>query len=345
MIVDDEIIVASDLKIMLEEMGYRVIGVSSTGRDAIKKSKELKPDLVLMDIKLEGDMDGIEAAGIITSELYLPVIFITAHSDSNTLESAKKTDPYGYMIKPFDERDLKTTIEIALYKHAMEMELRESQAKLRNMSIRLNQIREEERIKIAREIHDGLGNALAMMKFDLFWLRKKISGKSSVIHEKIDSMVESVEKNIDLVKRVASELRPSVLEHLSLTEAIDWQAREFARRTGIECKIKIDSGNLDLDRDLSVALFRVFQEALTNVMKHSGASEVEVRLLIRDTGIRLVVSDNGTGISREKIGDIKSTGITGMKERVLSWGGSVQIKGDKKKGTVLTVDIPDGKTK
>ena len=127
MIVEDELIVADDIKNCLQSLGYSVVATVSSGEQSIKKAQELRPDLVLMDIILKKEMDGIEAAEIIIKNFNIPVIYLTAHSDEATINKAKKTEPYGYLLKPFNERDLLTNIEIALYKHKMETKLRMSE--------------------------------------------------------------------------------------------------------------------------------------------------------------------------------------------------------------------------
>ncbi|MCA1959298.1 MAG: response regulator, partial [Desulfomonile sp.] len=126
LVVEDEGIIAEDLRMGLEEMGYDVVSVASTGEDAVREAQEKRPDLVLMDVVLHGGMDGIEAAGLIHDKLKIPVIYLTAYSDEKILERAKVTEPFGYMIKPIRERDLYSTIEMALFKHEMERRLQES---------------------------------------------------------------------------------------------------------------------------------------------------------------------------------------------------------------------------
>lgn len=132
-IVEDESIVAMDLKSRLQSRGYEVLGISGSGEDAVEKIRQHKPDIVLMDIVLKGDMDGIAASGIIRKELGIPVVYLTAYADAQTLERAKQTEPYGYIIKPFKESDVISTLEIALYKASMERKLRESERWIKTM--------------------------------------------------------------------------------------------------------------------------------------------------------------------------------------------------------------------
>ncbi len=126
LVVEDEQIVANDIKMILQRLGYVVSGMASSGEDAIKKAEEINPDLVLMDIVLEGKMDGVEAASLIRYRFDIPVVYLTAYSDKKTLERAKVTEPFGYILKPFKDRDLYTTIEMALYTHKMGNMLKES---------------------------------------------------------------------------------------------------------------------------------------------------------------------------------------------------------------------------
>jgi two-component system, response regulator PdtaR len=133
MLVEDEIIVAADVKNRLENMGYAVLGIFDTGEEAIQKAGELKPDLVLMDIVLKGEMDGIDAAQKIRELFDIPLIYLTAYSDEKTLERAKVTEPFGYVLKPFEDREIQSAIEMALYKHQMEKKLKESEEKYRKL--------------------------------------------------------------------------------------------------------------------------------------------------------------------------------------------------------------------
>ncbi|MDO5835558.1 MAG: response regulator [Methanobacterium sp.] len=133
MLVEDEIIVAADVKNRLENMGYEVLGIFDTGEEAIEKAGELKPNLVLMDIVLKGEMDGIDAAQKIRELFDIPIIYLTAYSDEKTLQRAKVTEPFGYVLKPFEDREIQSAIEMAIYKHKMEQQLKESEEKYRKL--------------------------------------------------------------------------------------------------------------------------------------------------------------------------------------------------------------------
>ncbi|WP_232727978.1 MULTISPECIES: response regulator [Methanobacterium] len=143
MLVEDEIIVAADVKNRLENMGYEVLGIFDTGEEAIEKAGELKPNLVLMDIVLKGDMDGIDAAQKIRELFDIPIIYLTAYSDEKTLQRAKVTEPFGYVLKPFEDREIQSAIEMAIYKHKMEQQLKESEEKYRKLIEKFLQVSTE----------------------------------------------------------------------------------------------------------------------------------------------------------------------------------------------------------
>ena len=579
MIVEDEMIVSKSLENRLMNAGFNVIAAVNTGEEAIQICESFTPDCILMDIKLSGDLDGVQTAAIIKSKKNIPVIYLTAFADDEILEKAKLTDPFGYLLKPFDIRDLKKTIEIAIYKHSLEIKLRHSEEKFRilfnnsplgnvlfdqegkiadvnpafvkmigyskgqlidrnlwkilfakeilfnqeylthNQSIEihfnssdgqkiwlkisfssidlpqaainyflgvaedvtvqklseeilkesefklrrmvenlpagavylddktfyfnkevekitgykakeisnlnqwfeklfpgqtdqvlsyykndkldgfkaprifeitrndkgkrnlefvahlfssgevwiLNDItqkviaeekliksrdqlkklsehlqaaREEERAKIAREVHDDLGQSLTALKMDLVWLKKNRQVRQEILSEKLDSMVDVINQTIKTIQRIGTKLRPKLLDDLGLISAIEWQTREFQNRSGIKCKINLSDDSIDLNNNASLTVFRIFQEALTNIARHSKADSVDVTIKSNAKDFYLSIYDNGVGIPKNKLEASTSIGIIGMKERADIVGGQVQINTDSKKGTEILVVIP-----
>jgi PAS domain S-box-containing protein len=222
-----------------------------------------------------------------------------------------------------------------------EEQLRSSNEKLRALAARLQSVREEEAVRIAREIHDELGGALTGLKFDSSWLARRLSGPNlEEKRQKLEAMSALIDETIQKVRNISTELRPSVLDDLGLAAAIEWQAREFQRRTEIECRIDSLEEAFGLGPEKSAAVFRIFQEILTNVARHSGASRVRISLKEREGSLVLTVSDNGVGISEADISDTKSLGLLGMRERALVFGGSVEFGGEERRGTTVTVSIP-----
>ncbi len=218
--------------------------------------------------------------------------------------------------------------------------LKKSYEQLRNLSAHLQSVREEERAKVAREIHDELGQALTALKIDLSMLTTKLYPDHKPLVEKAGSMTERIDETIQTVKKICTELRPTILDHFGLTAAMEWQAKDFERRSGIICNVSLGPKEIILDQDTSTAVFRILQEALTNVARHANATEVEVGLKEWNGLLVLKVKDNGKGITEKQISKSNSFGLLGVKERVHFRGGKVDIKGVQNKGTTVTVSIP-----
>jgi len=601
LIVEDESIIAEDLKVSLRNLGYGVSGVASTGEDAIRCAGELRPGVVLMDIMLKGNVDGIKAAHEILRSLEIPVVYLTAHTDEQTFQRAKITEPYAYIIKPYEERELEIAIETAIYKHQAEtklrkmerwlttvlqsigdgviaidrdgkitfmnrvaeeltgstqkealgkslfevfrildeegsplaqnpiaealevmpdgpsthvfllekdgagvpiensispirdekdqtaglvivfrdvterkraevqlrgqlreaevkyrtlveqipavtyiaadgsvlyvspqfetffgytqgewvsepklwsrqihpedrrkvqrerekafageplsleyrmltkaghvrwlrdeavpvkddrghpsylqgvmmditdakqaeMQLRSSHEQLRALSARLQAAREEERTIIAREIHDELGQVLTALRMDLSLLNRKLVELSpEQLMEEVRSIIGLVDNAINSVRKIATDLRPEVLDHLGLRAAIEWQMQEFQARTGTECIFDSNFETIEVSIDCATAVFRIFQETLTNVARHAGATKVEITLIKDQGNLVLHVKDNGKGITNDDMMNLNSLGILGMRERTLVFGGKIDIIGAPGQGTSVTVRIP-----
>jgi PAS domain S-box-containing protein len=227
-----------------------------------------------------------------------------------------------------------------------EEQLRKNTEDLRALSESILYAREQEGARIAREIHDELGSALTSLKWDLEWIDKAIStagdqSQVSLLRKRIEEMSTLMDTTINVVRRIASELRPSVLDDLGLAEALEWQAQQFQERTGIVCKCDGSLHDLDLTEEQATAVFRIFQEALTNILRHAQATQV--RFVMQDDGeeFRLTITDNGKGITNEEKSGQRSLGLLGMRERAYLIGGNVDISGSKGKGTVVTLRVPN----
>jgi signal transduction histidine kinase len=229
--------------------------------------------------------------------------------------------------------------EIAERKRAVK-EVKTSRERLRNLSAHLQTVREEERKRIAREIHDELGQTLTILKLNLTLLREDLSEDNPKITEKISPMINLIDTTIKSVKEMITSLRPRLLDDLGLTAALEWQVDDFRLRTGIECTVSIHPEEIVTDSERSTAIFRTLQETLTNIARHARATKVDVTLYQSDNIIELRVEDNGRGITQEELSDPKSFGLLGMRERAYYWGGSVDIQGAKNEGTVVIVKLP-----
>jgi PAS domain S-box-containing protein len=222
----------------------------------------------------------------------------------------------------------------------IEGELRKSLEQLRALAARLQLVREEERTLVAREMHDELGQACTAIKMDLASIGRKTTKRQTQLRAKVDSAIQLVDKMIFTLRRIASELRPRTLDVLGLTAALEWQAEEFESRTGIRCVVDLPQELLNLDSQRSTAIFRIFQESLTNVARHAQATRVEARLERQQDQLVFQVRDNGRGFDAEQTKARGSLGLIGMQERALLLNGELKIEGVLGSGTTMTLRIP-----
>ena len=227
------------------------------------------------------------------------------------------------------------------YEHAGKR-LGATSEQLRALTAKLSSAREEEGIRIAREIHDELGSALTSLRWDLESFDKTISesGDRPQLRQRIAAMIGLTDTTISAVRRIASELRPSVLDDLGLAEAIEWEAQQFQARTGITCQCDCCLENLDLSQEQSTAVFRIVQETLTNILRHAQAARVDITMEEKAGEFVLNISDNGKGITENQKSAPQSLGLLGMRERANLIGGEINITGVEGKGTVVTVRVP-----
>ena len=259
------------------------------------------------------------------------VLFMSALRDLNK-----------HLEKKVAERTATLEAEISERNRAEE-ELKNSREQLRALAARLESMREEEGRRIAREVHDNLGQALTALNMNLFELESQIAElgnetRRDLLLNTIRSMSNLINTTVHAVREIATELRPGMLDDLGLVPAIEWQARDFQERTGIQCEFI--SENINLDQERSTSIFRIFQEILTNVARHAKATRVNMRLKEDTDKIILEVEDNGRGVTEKEIHNPRSLGLLGMRERALLFGGEVNIRGRQGKGTTVTVCIP-----
>jgi signal transduction histidine kinase len=220
-----------------------------------------------------------------------------------------------------------------------EEKARRSRAELRALAARLLLVREEERTRIAREIHDELGQALTGLKLDLAWLQPRIDDRGE-LSEWVRSIIQRVDSTMESVRRIATDLRPSILDHLGLVAAIEWQAQEFERRTGVTASVRTNTPDVAVDEVRATAVFRMLQETLTNVARHARATRVDIELTVGNLDLALDVRDNGRGITPAEIAGGRSLGLVGLRERAIACGGLVSIRGTPGQGTHVAVRVP-----
>ena len=230
------------------------------------------------------------------------------------------------------------TVQDITEAHRVRRELEISRQRLRELCAHLESVREEERSRIAREVHDDLGQKLTALKIDIAWVKRRIAGESDTL-DKLQSMSALADMTIEAVHRITAELRRQILDILGLFQAIEWEAKEFQNRTGVKCWLNLEKDG-KLDEQSSTMLFRIFQEAMTNVARHANASNVHITLKEQADNWFLEVRDDGKGITSDQVSNSRSFGLIGIRERVLSLVGEATFSGSPRKGASVTVKLP-----
>lgn len=318
-------------------------------RDAyVEQIEQWSPDMILSDYALPA-FDGYAALAIAREKAPdVPFIFVTGTMGEEVAIETLKNGATDYVLKtrlgrlgPAVHRALREAAERRERKYA-EDELRKSLEQLRALSSYLQEVREEERTRISREVHDGLGQALTGLKLDLSWLSMKLVRAQVPVQEKVKAMVHHLDDTIQAVRRIATELRPGILDSFGLGAALEWQANDFAARSGIACNVDLSAGDPspDPEQEYSTVFFRIFQETLTNVIRHAQATRVDVALFEEDGHLVMTVRDNGRGIAPHEIAKAGSNGLVGMRERAKLIGGQIAFDGAPGAGTTVTLRAP-----
>jgi PAS domain S-box-containing protein len=232
------------------------------------------------------------------------------------------------------------TVVIATGHDITERREAEQARRVRELAAHLQSAREAERTHVAREIHDELGQALTGLKLEVSYLARRAGDGSGAMRERLDGVGSLIDGTIASVRRIAAELRPQILDELGLLEAIRWQVQEFERRTEISCALELPEAELDWSTDRATAMFRILQEALTNVARHAGATRASVQVTRLEDRVVLEVSDDGRGITKEQASDSPTFGLLGMRERARMFGGTLKVESGERRGTTVTVSMP-----
>lgn len=298
------------------------------------------------------DLFSVESKSVIEESLRFsfsnarPASFTAKSNDSKSLQY------YEVMVSPQIKNGIVENLTLICSdiseRVSYEKTIKDTNEKLHALAAHLQTIREEERTLIAREIHDQLGQELTALKMDVSFISKKIE-KSRItpdwdgIQDGLKSMNNIIDQTIGSVRRIASELRPDILDKLGLKEAIEWHAEEFEKRSGIKCVVFIDNDELNFNSVLNTTIYRIVQESLTNVARHSKASKAQINITVTEDIINLRICDDGVGINQFEIENTKSLGLVGIKERAYNVDGTFEISGEKGKGTVININIPVNK--
>jgi signal transduction histidine kinase len=353
LIVDDNHENLVYLKYVTFKLNVNIIQAHS-GYKALEKTRGKALALAIIDVQMPG-MNGYELALKLNEDRLddkVPVIFLTA-SHINEMEEFKgySSGAVDYIFKPVTNHILlsKITVFLNLFEQKLTIlqnteklketteELKSSLLQLQQLSQYIEQVRENERIAISRELHDDLGQSLTAVKIDLGIIKQKITDNEIIL--RINKVTTLVGDTIKTVQRITSQLRPDIIDDLGLEAAIDWYANEFAQRMGIKVFLDMDS-SIELSPDASLIVFRIMQESLTNVARHSKATRVDIVLSKSEENILLSITDNGIGISEKQRNAKDSFGLISMKERSASLHGTFDISNSNGSGTVIKLWIP-----
>jgi len=242
-----------------------------------------------------------------------------------------------------EERDMidgvTRLLSLAAEQKKAEEDIKSSREQLRSLYHRLEQVREEERTRIAREVHDELAQVLTALKLEMSVLDQNLPSNNPELKNKANMMIDLIDNSIQTGKKIATDLRPPILDDLGLPEAISWQGRDFESRTKVRCLFDMRGFRGQPDINRATTLFRIFQETLTNITRHAKATDVYVKLSETKEAFILKVEDNGVGITASEASNTRSLGILGMRERTQVWGGHLDIQGNPQKGTTVTITI------
>jgi signal transduction histidine kinase len=350
LIVDDSPAKLKAIGAIVSRMGLDVTTASS-GREALRVLLKQDFAVILLDVKMPV-MDGFETATLIHGRprsAHTPIIFITAEASSDSERFLAYTmGAVDYIFSPIVPEVLSAKVRVFVDLFYLQRklllqadELRQSKQLLRQLATHQELIKEEERKRIAREIHDELGQNLLALRIDASMLHARTANAHPKLNEKVKYALGHIDATIKSVRGIINDLRPPVLD-LGLQAAIEWQIEEFRRRSGITCEMIVDDEHFDrgLEDKSATALFRILQESLTNVIRHAHASYVRIELSRDGNILYMRIADDGIGLQEDIARSKKTFGLQGIKERIRMLGGDIKIETRPGNGTALTVSIP-----
>ncbi len=367
LIVEDTPASLTLLSELMQTAGYSV-RQAQDGEMALLSVQNRAPDLILLDVRMP-KMDGFDVCRQIKSNpatADVPIIFLSALQDTEARLQGLQLGAVDYIAKPYEPdevllrvrthlelrnlqlhlgemcelRTRQLTAEIAERRHA-EAELLASREKLRELTSHLEDVREAERARIAREIHDELGQALTVIRIDLTRLADRLYAPRDKLQQSLTQVIAILDQASHTARTISENLRPGMLDLLGLEAAIEHHVTRFSDTTGIHCVLKIDdSRELHVDNRVATAVFRIVQEALTNVARHACAASVEIQIADLGNELVVIVQDDGQGIAAQPSAKKSRYGLLGMSERAQSLGGSLMIESAPGKGTRIEASLP-----
>lgn len=354
LLIDDEALLVAHVKRILERAGF-AFHAAHSARDGFDMATSIRPDVILID-KVMPDLDGIKLLRMMRSHELLstvPVIMLSGQADEAARVAALGEGADDFVVKPFSAKDLVARIEAnvrlvrlrrnEVWRQGELLRLRQSQQELRVLLDTVQRVRDDERRTLAREVHDQLGQLLTAAKIDIRLLQNRVAEPDRLppardILSELRAVLSSVNLAIAAVQDIAALLRPPELEEGGLVAALGWLAADLQRRTGIECTFLHDpAGYVEQPPFVAGELLRMCQEALTNVLRHAGATRIVIQVAMRNACLLVRICDNGGGIPRGRLHDPASLGLKGMRERAASIRASIRVYGRRGRGTMVAI--------
>lgn len=353
LIVEDERITSDHLRRLLTRLGYKVVGIAGSGAAALEQLESTHPDLLLADIGLSGPIDGVEVASRARQDHEIPVVFLTAFSDPETIRRARIPEPYGFVVKPFAEEELHATIEIALQQNALRRRradeasaitnvLVTTKEELRAVTARLFRAQEDERAQVARDLHDDVGQRVAFLQVAIETLWQKLPPEFREQHRgDREAIVGDIGRLSQQLRDISHRLHPSILDDLGLAAALRNLTERFEERYDRPTRFIARTLPKLPSRELSLAIYRIAQEALHNIAKHAGDDATVMVVLEGGPGrLDLTIRDSGFGIAPDRLNSSNGLGLKSMAERAELLGGSLMVESVPGQGACIHVRIP-----
>lgn len=363
----DDVVESLDLLAGLLDIAGYSVRLTQHGEMALLSAQASPPDLILLDIRMPG-MDGYEVCRRLKADrrtVDIPIIILSALDDDEAMLEGFRVGAVDYVAKPFHAEEVlarvRTQIELRKLRLGLEemvqvrtaqleaeiaerkqatQRLLESRQKLAELSGHLEEVREEERKRIARELHDELGQGLTVLRIDLVHFLAQLDVPKQQLKEKVSAFIGTLDQVADAARAISENLRPGMLDVLGLSAAVQHHVGKFMDSTAIRCVVKMNQNEFDVDSKIATAAFRILQESLTNVARHAQAKNVEVQLASLGEELILVVQDDGCGIAERRAARRPGFGLIGMQERVKLLGGGFLIESNPEQGTRIEVNFP-----
>jgi len=349
-IVENEPFKGSTIQTIVKEIGFEGAEIIDSPAEAVEYIKEHPVDILVMDISLEGQ-DGMESARRFKSIKDIPVIYVTESPDNETLAGLLETGPDAYLIKPVTAVELNIALHFILQKQKLQTHLSESENRLLNLNMKQEEARELERKRIAQEVHDAIGQELVGLKLTLDQMSRGIHTHLPVgektTRKQITTLKDAVQRMMENTEKLADQLRPPFIDEIGIIGSISREVNRLNSVTDtITIRFNCSGGEFGMDSDLLLPLYRIFQEATTNALKHAAPTHIEVNLTNDGQTVSLVIKDDGCGFVKKQLNrhEHVGMGLLGIQERAKGLGGNLAIKSSTESGTTITVNLPMHKT-